>query len=134
MQEDYGAFAQHFVTNFAPEILHTYLNQVQLFVAGQVWLSKKCQYLVFTFFTEWSALVSITLLGMANHALNSIKPKSTWTLLKPSFETLVSSFVFPQLSFNTTKQALWEADPIDYIRISVGTSLVKNLKNQHHTI
>lgn len=101
MQDDYGVFAQHFVTNFAPEILSTYLTQVQLYVSGHAWLSKKCQYLVFTFFTE------------------CIKPKSTWTLLKPSFETLVSSFVFPQLSFNATKQLLWENDPVDYIRISV---------------
>lgn len=54
--------------------------------------------------------------------LCSIKPKSTWTLLKPSFETLVSSFVFPQLSFNATKQALWENDPVDYVRLSVGMS------------
>jgi hypothetical protein len=29
MQEDYGAFASHFVANFAPEILNTYLTQVQ---------------------------------------------------------------------------------------------------------
>jgi hypothetical protein len=58
----------------------------------------------------------------------SVKPKSTRTLLKPSFETLVSSFVFPQLSFNATKQALlWEFDPIDYIRISVGTSPLSTL-------
>ncbi|KAF8074028.1 armadillo-type protein [Lyophyllum atratum] len=101
MKDQYGAFAQHFVTNFAPEILSTYLNQVQLFVSNQAWLSKKCQYQIFQFFTE------------------CIKPKSTWVLLKSSVETLVSSFVFPQLSFNETKKALWEGDPVDYIRISV---------------
>lgn len=101
MKEDYEAFANHFVTNFAPEILSTYLNQVHLFVNNQTWLAKKCQYQIFQFFTE------------------CIKPKSTWVLLKPSFETLVSSFVFPQLSFNETKQALWENDPVDYVRISV---------------
>ncbi|RDB14686.1 hypothetical protein Hypma_016434 [Hypsizygus marmoreus] len=101
MQKEYAAFAQHFVTTFAPEILSTYLNQVQLYVSNQAWLSKKCQYLIFQFFTE------------------CIKPKSTWTLLKPSFETLISSFVFPQLSFNATKQAQWENDPIDYVRLSV---------------
>ncbi|KAG6919218.1 hypothetical protein DXG01_008013 [Tephrocybe rancida] len=101
MQEQYGAFAQHFVTSFAPEILRTYLNQVQLFVSNQAWLSKKCQYQIFQFFTE------------------CIKPKSTWVLLKPSIETLVSSFVFPQLSFNDTKTALWEGDPVDYVRIAV---------------
>ncbi|KAF9465308.1 armadillo-type protein [Collybia nuda] len=101
MKDEYGAFAQHFVTSFAPEILSTYLGQVQLYVSDQTWLSKKCQYQIFQFFTE------------------CIKPKSTWTLLKPNFETLVSSFVFPQLSFNATKQALWESDPVDYIRIAV---------------
>ena len=52
---------------------------------------------------------------------DSVKPKSTWTLLKPHFENLVSTFVFAQLSFNDTKKELWENDPVDYIRVSVGT-------------
>lgn len=53
MKADYNAFAQHFVTSFAPEILSTYLTQVQLFVTEQAWLSKKSQYQIFQFFTEW---------------------------------------------------------------------------------
>lgn len=53
MQKEYGPFAQHFVTMFAPEILRIYLDQVQLFVSGQAWLSKKCQFQIFQFFTEW---------------------------------------------------------------------------------
>ena len=53
MKSDYQAFAEHFVNNFAPEIFKVYLQQTQLFVSGQAWLSKKCQYRVFTFFTEW---------------------------------------------------------------------------------
>ncbi|KAJ3711727.1 armadillo-type protein [Lentinula raphanica] len=101
MQKEYSAFAQHFVTMFAPEILNIYLRQVQLYVSGQSWLSKKCQYHIFSFFTE------------------CVKPKSTWTLLKPHFETLVSTFAFPHLCFTPTKQALWENDPVDYIRVSV---------------
>ncbi|KAJ6583909.1 armadillo-type protein [Mycena vulgaris] len=101
MQKDYSAFAQHFVSMFAPEILGIYLRQVELYVSNQAWLSKKCQYQIFTFFTE------------------CIKPKSTWTLLKPHVQTLVESFVFPQLSFNAGKQNLWENDPVDYVRISV---------------
>ncbi|KAF7299860.1 Importin N-terminal domain-containing protein [Mycena chlorophos] len=101
MQDEYMAFAQHFVTVFAPEILAIYLRQVELYVSGTAWLSKKCQYHVFTFFTE------------------CIKPKSTWTLLKPHAQTLVESFVFPQLSFNPARQQLWESDPIEYVRMSV---------------
>ncbi|KII90665.1 hypothetical protein PLICRDRAFT_52383 [Plicaturopsis crispa FD-325 SS-3] len=101
MQKEYGAFAQHFITSFAPEIFKIYLQQVELFVSGQAWLSKKCQYQIFQFFTE------------------CVKPKTTWHLLKPHFETLVSSFVFPQLSFNQTKQDLWDNDPVEFVRTSI---------------
>ncbi|KAJ7740236.1 armadillo-type protein [Mycena maculata] len=101
LQKDYAAFAAHFVSVFAPEILAIYLRQVELYVAGQAWLSKKCQYQIFAFLTE------------------CIKPKSTWTLLKPHAQTLVESFVFPQLSFNAARRALWEGDAVDYVRISV---------------
>ncbi|KAI0337442.1 ARM repeat-containing protein [Trametopsis cervina] len=101
MQKEYAAFAQHFVTSFAPEIFKIYLQQVELFVSGRAWLSKKCQYQIFAFFTE------------------CVKPKSTWAMVKPHFETLVSSYVFPQLCFNSTKQEQWNTDPIDYVRLSV---------------
>ena len=52
--------------------------------------------------------------------LHSIKPKSTWGLLKPHFDTLVRSYVFPQMSFTSAKQELWESDPVDYVRVTVG--------------
>jgi hypothetical protein len=57
MQDEYGAFAQHFVSTFAPEIFKVYIHQVELFVSGQTWLSKKCQYNIFQFFTEWLVLI-----------------------------------------------------------------------------
>ncbi|KAF8956524.1 armadillo-type protein [Flammula alnicola] len=101
LQVDYLEFAKHFVTSFAPEILNIYFRQVELFVSNQEWLSSKCQYQIFQFFTE------------------CVKPKSTWVQLKPHFDSLVSNFVFPQLSFNESRRALWEADPIDYVRVSV---------------
>ena len=53
MKKEYAEFAEHFVTTFAPEIFKIYLQQVELYVSGQVWLSKKCQYQIFSFFTEW---------------------------------------------------------------------------------
>jgi len=121
MREKYGAFTEHFVTMFAPEILNICLRQVELYVSNQAWLSK-CQYQIFTFFDEWYVPSSLScrrsLLTSGNV---SVKPKSTWTLLKPLFENLVSTFVFAQLSFNHTKKALWENDPVDHIFISVGT-------------
>jgi hypothetical protein len=98
MQKQYGAFSQHFVTTFAPEILKVYLEQVQLYVTGQEWLSERCQYNAFQFFTE------------------CVKPKSTWILLKPHYERLITSFVFPQMCFTPAKQEQWDSDPIDFIR------------------
>ncbi|EIM81399.1 ARM repeat-containing protein [Stereum hirsutum FP-91666 SS1] len=101
MKEEYGTFAEHFVTAFAPEILKVYLQQTERYVSGQSWLSKKCQYLIFQFFTE------------------CVKPKATWALLKPHFETLVSTYVFPNLSFTPAKQEMWDTDPVDYVRTTV---------------
>ncbi|TFK52379.1 ARM repeat-containing protein [Heliocybe sulcata] len=101
LKEDYGAFAEHFMNTFAPEIFKVYLHQVELNVSGQAWISPKCQYQIFSFFTE------------------CVKPKSTWKLLKPHFEQLVSSFVFPQLSFDHAKKQMWETDPVEYVRRSV---------------
>jgi hypothetical protein len=57
LQDEYGAFAQHFVTSFAPEIFKVYLEQIELYVSGQAWLSKKCQYQILQFFTEWFVLL-----------------------------------------------------------------------------
>jgi hypothetical protein len=56
LQDEYGAFADHFVKAFAPEIFKVYLHQIELYVSGQAWLSKKCQYQILQFFTEWFVL------------------------------------------------------------------------------
>ncbi|KAK2463383.1 hypothetical protein APHAL10511_004609 [Amanita phalloides] len=101
LKKDYLGFSQHFVTAFAPEILKMYLGQVDLYVSNQEWLSKKCQYHIFSYFTQ------------------CIKPKSTWTLLKPHVQNLISTFVFPQLAFSDSKQASWESDPVEYLRASI---------------
>ncbi|KAL0564749.1 Nonsense-mediated mRNA decay protein 5 [Marasmius crinis-equi] len=101
MQKEYGHFAEHFVTTFVPRIFNIYLRQVELYVSGQTWLSKKCRYHIFSFFT------------------GCVKPQSTWVLLKPHVETLVSSFVFSHLCFTQSKQTLWQDDPVDYLRVAV---------------
>ncbi|KAL1728536.1 armadillo-type protein [Schizophyllum commune] len=101
LKESYAAFSEHFVTAFAPEILKTYLSEVDLFVSGQAWLSKKCQYYILEFFNE------------------CVKPKSTWTLLKPHVQNLVQTFVFPHLTFNADKQAMWSGDQLEYVRVTI---------------
>ncbi|TRM60552.1 armadillo-type protein [Schizophyllum amplum] len=96
LKESYSAFAEHFVTAFAPEILKTYLTEVDLFVSNQAWLSKKCQYYILEFFNE-----------------------CTWTLLKPHVQNLIQTFVFPHLTFNTDKQTMWSNDQLEYVRVTI---------------
>ncbi|GJJ15816.1 hypothetical protein Clacol_010094 [Clathrus columnatus] len=96
--KEYMPFAEHFITTFAPEMISTYLRQLDLYTSGQVWMSKKCQYLIFQFLTE------------------CVKPKSTWALLKDHFERLVSACVFPQLCFNDSRKETWESDAVDFVR------------------
>ncbi|OJA15549.1 hypothetical protein AZE42_10931 [Rhizopogon vesiculosus] len=59
-------------------------NSSYLYVSGQAWLSKKCQYQIFQFFTA------------------CIKPKSTGKLLKPNVDSLVANFAFPQFTRNAS--------------------------------
>jgi hypothetical protein len=54
-----------------------------------------------------------------------------WVLLKPHFDQLVSNFIFPHLSFNESRRALWEGDPVDYVRVSAGKfSITPSLTSQ----
>ena len=46
------AFGKHFIANFAPEILKSYLHQIDLFMAHKIWLSERCVYLIIDFFDE----------------------------------------------------------------------------------
>ncbi|KAJ7842114.1 hypothetical protein B0H14DRAFT_2586518 [Mycena olivaceomarginata] len=112
MQAENSAFAAHFVSMFAPEILAIYLRQVELYVSNQQWLRKKCQYQISSFFMRTDTFFR-----------PSIKPKSTWTLLELHVQLLVKSFVLPQLSFTAGQQHLWKSDPLDYVRNTVGAQI-----------
>ncbi|CAE7142104.1 unnamed protein product, partial [Rhizoctonia solani] len=101
LQKHYAKFAQHFATSFAPEILNTYLHQVESNVAGGAWLSKRVTYLIIQFFQQ------------------SAKAKTTWQVLKPHIQGLVSSFVFPLLVFTNDKAEAWASDPAEYVRFDI---------------
>lgn len=127
LQKDYGQFADNFVTTFAPQIFKIYLEQVQLYVSNTAWLSKKCQYRIFTFFTEWYVLWYVVGRCSDAYYVDSVKPKSTWALLKPHFQDLISNYVYPQLSFTPAKQESWQTDPIEFVRTSVGEFVLRHL-------
>lgn len=124
LAKKYKSFADHFVVSFAPQILTIYLEQARRYVAQETWLSKRALYYLGQFFSEWC----VGFLPLSNPLSlppsYSVKPKSTWSLLKPHFETLVSAFAFPQLCFTAEKQELWRDDTNEYLRSTFGSCLL----------
>jgi hypothetical protein len=51
--ENYEKFSKHFIQHFAPEILKAYLQQIDLWVSKQAWLSKICLSCTIAFMDEW---------------------------------------------------------------------------------
>lgn len=100
-KKDVKAFAEHFVTSFAPEIFKVYLQQVESYIKSDQWISAKCKSAIIRFFSS------------------CVKPKATWAFLKPHVDTLVSTFIFPELKFNQDLREMWQSDTLEYIRRSV---------------
>ena len=90
-------FAKSFVTNFAPEILKCYLQQIERWASKTTWLSK--------------ASLSHTLMFLDE----CIKPKSMWKLLRPHLETLNSHVLFPILCQSDEDIELFDSDPPEYL-------------------
>ncbi|PWN26503.1 ARM repeat-containing protein [Jaminaea rosea] len=99
--QSYKPFAERFVATFAPEILSAYLRLTESSIKGEVWLSKKQTHLILRFYEE------------------CVKPKSTWSLLKPHVNTLVQQFVFPRLCTRQADEELWELDPVEFVRFNI---------------
>ncbi|KAI8890600.1 ARM repeat-containing protein [Backusella circina FSU 941] len=95
--KSYVAFAKHFAANFAPNILQTFLQQLDGWIKKEYWVSARCLALICEFFDE------------------CIKQKITWQILKPHTDTLIAQFLFPQICFSMEDEQLWTEDPVDYI-------------------
>lgn len=95
--EAYAEVSKSFITNFAPEILKCYLQQVEKWVAKTLWLSKPCLSFTISFLDD------------------CVKPKSMWAHLRPHMETLVSHLLFPILCQSNEDIDLFESDPQEYL-------------------
>lgn len=98
----YMGFAKSFAANFAPNILQTYLQQIDGWIKKEYWMSNKCLALSAAFFDD------------------CIKHKTTWKIIKPHTDTLVSQFIFPQLCFSAEDEQLWTEDPVEYVHKKIG--------------
>ncbi|KAL9055623.1 MAG: hypothetical protein Q9162_003433 [Coniocarpon cinnabarinum] len=95
--DEYKAFSEAFLQNFAPEILKVYLSQVEKWVAKTTWLSKSALSQILTFLDE------------------CVKPKLMWGHLEPHIESLTAHLIFPVLCLSEEDLELFESEPAEYL-------------------
>lgn len=93
----YSDFAQNFISNYVPEILKVYFEQIDLWVHGKIWLGRASLYNILAFLEE------------------CINYKATWVLVKPHVEIIISHVVFPLLCTSDNDIETFESDPEEYI-------------------
>ncbi|KYG45707.1 hypothetical protein M433DRAFT_66708 [Acidomyces richmondensis BFW] len=95
--EDYTDVAKDFITNFAPEILKGYLNEIDHWIHKRRWLSKPCLSYTLAFMDE------------------CVKPKITWDHLKPHMPILIHHLVFPVLCQSDEDLEQFDEEPAEYL-------------------
>lgn len=121
LHEQYGAFAERFVGQFAPEIFKAYLGVVERVCAGG-WFPRKGQYHLLCFFEEWCVrlfrrpLQNWRALTRPPSPANSIGPKPMFALLKPHLSTLIEHFIFPLVCLTEDEIEMFTEDPVEYAR------------------
>ncbi|TVY65558.1 putative importin, partial [Lachnellula suecica] len=95
--EDYTEFAKSFTANFAPEILKSYLQQIEKWVAKTTWLSRPCLSYTLVFLDE------------------CVRPKQMWSHLKPHLDSLVTHFLFPVMCLTQDDVEKFDSDPEEYL-------------------
>jgi hypothetical protein len=100
----YINFSKVFMEHFVPNIVETYLKQLQSLISG-VWVTNRVKQQIAMFLEE------------------CIKPKQAWLLVKPHLETIVTHFIFPILCFTEADQELWDMDPVEFIHKKIDPPL-----------
>lgn len=95
--EDYTDVAKDFITNFAPEILKGYLNEIDHWIHKRRWLSKPCLSYTLAFMDE------------------CVKPKAMWDHLKPHMPILIHHLVFPVLCQSDEDLEQFDEEPAEYL-------------------
>lgn len=91
------AFANQFTETVAPEILKVYLQQIEKWVAKQIWLSRTCLSYTVVFLEE------------------CIRPKEMWPHLQPHLPNLLMHLLFPLLCLSEEDVASFSDEPDEYL-------------------
>lgn len=95
--DDYTEVAKSFISNFAPEILKGYLQQIEAWIHKRIWLSKPCLSHTLAFMDE------------------CVKPKTMWDCLKPHMPILIEHLLFPVLCQSDEDLAQFDEEPAEYL-------------------
>lgn len=93
----YAEFSTSFISNYVPELLKVYFEQIDLWVQHKIWLGRASLYNILAFLEE------------------CINYKETWAVLQPHTEIIVSHVVFPLLCTTDIDIETFEVDPEEYI-------------------
>lgn len=97
----YADFSNIFISNYVPEIIKAYFEQIELWIKKDIWLGNASIYNILAFLEE------------------CISYKETWVLLKPHTEIIVSHVVFPLLCTTDNDIDIFENDPNEYIHKNI---------------
>ncbi|RLV91979.1 Nonsense-mediated mRNA decay protein 5 [Spathaspora sp. JA1] len=95
----YAEFHKLFLNEFMPHFISNFLIIIEQYCQGKRWLSISSLF---------------KLLEFLSHCVGE---KSTWLLIKPYYETLISHLVYPLLCPSDESLELFDEDPVEYIHL-----------------
>ncbi|EMG47506.1 NMD5 Nonsense-mediated mRNA decay protein 5 [Candida maltosa Xu316] len=96
----YKEFHDLFLTDFVPHFIGQFLSIIEEFCQGKRWLGTSAIFQILEFLSH------------------CIVEKTTWTLVKPYLETLITYLVYPILCPTTQALEIYEEDPQEYINLN----------------
>ncbi|CAH2350487.1 nonsense-mediated mRNA decay protein 5 [[Candida] railenensis] len=97
---NYTDFHKMFLNELIPQLIQNFLQIIEQWCSKLRWLPISALYYLLQFLSH------------------SVTQKSTWLLIKPFFETLISHFIYPLLCPMDEILEIYEADPLEYIHIN----------------
>lgn len=100
----YTEFHELYLNQLVPPLLSSYLSIIEQWCQGKKWLSSSALYF---------------LLEYLSHCITQ---KSTWQIIKPFFQNLVSYLIYPLLCPSDSILEIFELDPQEYIHVAFDIS------------
>ncbi|PRT55608.1 hypothetical protein B9G98_03228 [Wickerhamiella sorbophila] len=95
--KDLTNYRKHYLATFTPEIVNVYLDHLQTWIRGEIWIPHSTLYNIIAFLEA------------------SVDHKSAWKQLEPHFHGMVTHVIYPLLCPNMDDLELFEDDPVEFV-------------------